>query len=114
MAKKRYEKPSITDPETGRPGVRTNYGPVGATGGCSFGDIGSACVNGSSPQGSPTSCNVGHTPTVLNCNTGTSAGDACVSGNDAVGGCNTGLRDASFCQNGSAAQASCNTGTTVT
>jgi len=111
--KKRYEKPSITDPETGRTGPRINYGPVGATG-CSFGDIGSACVNGNSPSGTPTACSSGSTPKILNCSAGTSAGNDCLSGTDAITGCNTGTRVAGDCLSGDTPQgAICATGTGV-
>ena len=111
MGKKKYEKPSITDPETGR-ASRMNYGPVGGTG-CSFGEVGSACVNGDSPQGTPTSCNAGGSPSTLNCGTGTSAGDNCQSGTDATTGCSNGTRDISFCQNGTSAQGTCHSGAGV-
>ena len=110
--KKRYEKPSITDPETGRSGPQMNYGPVGASN-CSFGDIGSACVNGNKPHATGNSCRSGGTPRVLNCSTGTTAGDQCLSGTDATTGCDTGTRDTTFCQNGSTAQGTCSTGTGV-
>ena len=110
--KKKYEKPSITDPETGRSGPRINYGPVGATS-CAYGAIGSACVNGNSPQIKHPGCNQGGSPRILNCSTGTAAGSNCLSGTDATTGCNTGTRDTSFCQNGSTAQGTCSTGTTV-
>ena len=113
MGKKKYEKPSIMDPETGRSEPRMNYGPVGATGGCSFGDVGSACANGSSPSRLPNACHVGNTPKVLNCSAGTSASNSCLSGTDATTGCDTGTRDTSFCQNGATAQGSCDTGTSV-
>jgi len=109
--KKRYEKPSITDPETGRSGPGLNYGPVGATGGCSFGDIGSACVNGNRPHGTPTNCHTGGSPKVLNCGAGTSADDACLNGTDANHGCSTGTRVASDCLNGTTPQGIiCNSG----
>ena len=111
--KKRYEKPSITDPETGRPGVRSNYGPVGTTG-CSFGDIGSACVNGDSPSGPPGACSFGNAPKVLNCGAGTSANDICQNGTDANSGCNTGTRVAGDCLTGDTPQgAICDTGISV-
>ena len=109
MKKKKYEKPSITDPETGRAG-RRDYGPVGATG-CSYGDIGSACVNGTSPKGNH--CHVGGSPTILNCTPGSKAGNTCHTGTNAIGGCSIGSRDTSFCQNGTTAHVSCNTGTGV-
>ena len=111
--KKRYEKPSITDPETGRPGPRTNYGPVGLTG-CSYGDIGSACVNGDSPSGPHKACNNGAIPNRLNCGAGTSAGDDCLNGTDAIRACSTGTRVAGDCTSGDSPQgAVCDTGTGV-
>ena len=111
--KKRYEKPSITDPETGRSGLRTNYGPVGATG-CSFGDVGSACANGDSPSGATGACSFGNTPKLLNCSAGTSAGDNCLNGTDATSGCNTGTRVANDCLSGNTPQgAICDSGSGV-
>ena len=113
IKKKRYEKPSITDPETGRSGPRTNYGPVGTTG-CSHGDIGSACVDGNSPSGPPKACNNGSIPKRLNCSAGTSAEDNCMNGTDAIRGCSTGANVAGDCTSGDTPQgATCSTGTNV-
>ena len=113
IKKKKYERPSITDPETGRPGVRSNYGPVGTTG-CSFGDIGSACVNGDSPSGPSGACSFGNTPKVMNCSAGTTADATCNNGTDANTGCNTGTRVASDCLSGDTPQgAICDTGISV-
>jgi hypothetical protein len=110
VKKKKYEKPSITDPETGRSGPRTNYGPVGATG-CSAGDVGSACEDGNSPSGPPEACSEGNTPKVLNCGAGTSADDVCMNGTDANRGCSTGTRFAGDCENGDQPQGGiCNAG----
>jgi len=108
--KKRYEKPSITDPETGRPGVRSNYGPVGTTG-CAYGDVGSACVNGDIPSGPIGSCSSGNTPKILNCGTGTSADATCQNGTDANHGCSTGTQVMGDCLSGDTPQgATCSTG----
>ena len=112
VKKKRYEKPSITDPETGRSGPRTNYGPVGTTG-CSYGDIGSACVNGTIPSGPPGACNAGNTPNKLDCLAGTSAGRYCYNGTDAIKQCDLGTRVEGNCASGAQPAGRCNTGTDV-
>jgi hypothetical protein len=103
IRKKRYKRPSITDPETGRAGPRIGCGPVGKTG-CSFGDVGSACVDGNSPSGPGTACASGNTPKVLNCGAGTSADDACQNGTDANSDCNTGTRVVGDCMSGNQPQ----------
>jgi hypothetical protein len=91
--KKKYEPPLITNPELGKPG----FIPLGATG-CNVGDIGSACASGNEPQGGK--CGVGNQPETLNCLTGTSAGNSCLNGSDAVDACDVGLRVAGDCMRG--------------
>jgi len=95
MKKKKYEPPLVTNPELGKPG----FTPLGATG-CTFGDIGSACANGTEPQGGPTKCGVGNQPDVLDCVTGTTAGDTCRTGTDPIGNCNNGVSFAGDCVRG--------------
>lgn len=97
--KKKYEPPSITGPEIGSKG-KGSFAPLGATG-CQYGDIGAACANGNEPQGGPGDCAVGSQPSILNCNTGTTAGDACANGTDALTSCNVGTAVLGDCTNGS-------------
>lgn len=111
-SKKKYEPPSITGPESAG-AHRRGFVPVGATG-CSPGDIGSACADGSDPSGGPESCSDGNTPLVLNCSSGTNAGDNCYNGTDAIAGCDTGTRVAGDCISGVEPMgAVCDTGTSV-
>lgn len=98
LGKKKYEPPSIMSPggaAKGEPG----FVPLGATG-CSYGDIGATCANGIEPQGGPSKCGVGSQPEILNCNTGTSAGDSCINGTDAQGGCDVGTAVLGDCLRG--------------
>ena len=96
--KKRYEPPSITSPESDS-GRGSSFHPAGVTG-CSYGNYGATCANGTEPQGSPASCNAGGSPSVLNCDTGTSAGNDCAAGTDAFTACSTGTSVQSDCTNG--------------
>ena len=96
--KKRYEPPSMTGPESDG-GKGANLSPAGVTG-CSYGAFGATCANGTQPQGTPASCNAGGEPEVQNCETGTTAGAACITGNDAIQDCNTGVRVQGDCLGG--------------
>ncbi len=94
--KKKYVPPLVTDPESGKPG----FTPMGATG-CSSGDIGSACSNGTEPQGGPAKCQQGNQPQTLNCNNGTTALESCLNGTDAVINCDIGSSFPGDCTRGS-------------
>jgi len=97
--KKKYEPPSITSPESGPKG-KGGFAPLGTTG-CQYGDIGATCANGNQPQGGPGDCAVGSQPSVLDCNTGTTAGDACINGTDALTSCDVGTAVLGNCTSGS-------------
>ena len=92
--KKKYERPLITNPESGDRG----FIPLGATG-CVSGGVGSACASGTEPQA--TRCGVGSSPTLLNCVTGSSAGNNCGTGADAITSCDVGVSVQADCTRGS-------------
>lgn len=98
LRKKKYESPSIIDPASGLKGG-ANFVPLGTTG-CTYGDVGSTCANGTAPQGGASKCTVGGQPEILNCNTGTSAGDNCINGTDAQVGCDVGTSVLGDCTSG--------------
>ncbi len=113
MKKKRYEPPSITGPEfddkTGK-----NYSPAGVTN-CGAGSQGGRCANGTAPQGGPSKCHAGTSPSTPNCATGTSAGATCGAGSDAMTTCNVGTRIQGDCTNGTTPLGvNCWRGTTAT
>ena len=98
LGKKKYEPPSITGPGSGAKGG-SNFVPLGATG-CSYGDIGSACASGGEPQGGPAKCGVGSQPEILDCVAGTTAGDSCANGIDALTACDVGTAVLGDCTRG--------------
>lgn len=98
LHRKKYEPPSITGPEYGTK-KEANFVPLGVTG-CAYGDIGATCANGTEPQGGPGDCAVGGQPEVLNCDTGTAAGEACISGTDALTSCDVGTAVLGDCTRG--------------
>jgi len=112
MAKKKYQPPSITGPESEND-PKKNYSPAGITG-CSYGAIGASCADGTEPSGTPASCNVGGSPEEQNCMAGTTAAASCLDGTDAIQGCDTGISVPGDCTSGQTPLgAICNTGTSA-
>lgn len=117
--KKRYEKPLVTDPESGK----SAFIPLGSTA-CASGDIGSACGAGTEPQGGPTKCVRGNNPFTSECLSGSRADNDCMTGQEANYKCDVGISVANdctrgttpqgpICQSGNSADGSCNSGTLV-